>query len=440
MTLQELKRARLAIWGLGKEGHSMLEWLRTRFPDKPLTVIADRFSGTLPEGVMFLSEAEMLEHAGEIDVVIKSPGISLYKPEVAALKKAGVHITSATNIWFANHTSGKTIAVTGTNGKSTTSALVHHILETLGKKAELGGNIGVPLLDLEPGADFYVIELSSYQTADLSYAPDIAVLLNLFPEHIQWHGDHDTYYKDKKHLVEFTDSEVVLNHADALTRKLVSRTRKVHWFNAPDGVHLHGPHLQQGRDIIGLLEEFPLPGRHNKENLCAALTICEVLGLDLKDCFEAAKSFHGLRHRLQKLPQTGAHIYINDSISTTPEATAAALEALAGHKITLIAGGQDRKQDFTALAKSISRLGLTALITAYETGDRLADEVEKRAEKSGDGCPVHRVKDLAAAVSLAREITPRDGVILLSPAAPSYDGFKNFEDRGEKFMELASGR
>ncbi|WP_417320228.1 UDP-N-acetylmuramoyl-L-alanine--D-glutamate ligase [Emcibacter sp.] len=433
MILQELEHARIAVWGLGKEGHSVVSWLAKHFPEKPLTVIADRFKGTLPEGVSFLPEAELLDHTKDFDVIVKSPGISLYKPEVTALKKAGIKITSASNIWFANHRSGKTIAVTGTNGKSTTSALTHHILKCIGKKAKLGGNIGVPLLDLEPGADFYVIELSSYQTADLDHAPDIAVLLNLFPEHIQWHGNHDTYYKDKKRLAEFPESEAVLNASDALTRKLVSRHRKAHWFNTTDGLHLHGAHLQKGRKVIGPLADFPLPGRHNKENLCAALTICEVLGLDLKECFSAAKSFHGLKHRLQKLPQTGPHLYINDSISTTPEATAAALEALAGHHVTLIAGGQDRRQDFTGLAKAISRLDVHALITAYETGDRLADEVEKVCPD----CELHRVENLKAAVKLAREITPKDGVILLSPAAPSYDGFKNFEDRGERFMELA---
>ncbi|WP_321396761.1 UDP-N-acetylmuramoyl-L-alanine--D-glutamate ligase [Emcibacter sp.] len=438
MTLQELERARIAVWGLGKEGHSVLEYLREHFPDKPLTVIADRLGEHLPEGAAFLPEAELLDHTEDFDVIVKSPGISLYRPEVETLKKAGVNITSATNIWFANHKSGhksgKTIAITGTNGKSTTSALMHHILKSLGKKALLGGNIGVPLLDLEDDADFYVIELSSYQTADLGHAPDIAVLINLFPEHIQWHREHDSYYRDKKRLVEFADSQVVLNHADPLTKKLVHRYNNVHWFNDPNGLHLQGPHLVNGHKVIGLLEEFPLPGRHNRENLCTALAICEVLGLDLKKCFEAAKSFTGLRHRLQKLPKTGSHLYINDSISTTPEASMAALEALAGHKVTLIAGGQDRKQDFTELAKVIERLGLHALITAYETGDRLADTIEA----AGADCPVHRVENLEAAVSLARKITPDGGVILLSPAAPSYDGFKNFEERGERFMELAS--
>ncbi|MBL4800537.1 MAG: UDP-N-acetylmuramoyl-L-alanine--D-glutamate ligase [Emcibacter sp.] len=444
MTLSDLETKRIAIWGLGKEGLESYRTLRRRFPTKPILLINQKRPVDLPEddNSSFLLEEDMEQHIKDIDVVVKAPGISLYHPLVTRLKQQGVHVTSATNLWFAQAVAGIVIAITGSNGKSTTSALLAHILTGLGHRTAFGGNIGTPLLSLDPQADYYVVELSSYQTADLTYAPDIAVLLNLFPEHIQWHHSHDQYFTDKCNLIRTGAKTVLLNRTDPLTRKILTSEMlkdipaTVLWFNDPQGLHIQGDFIvsgnaASGNDIIGPIKDITLPGSHNQENICAALTLCRALKLDLKACFKLAASYGGLPHRLETLGRHDAITYINDSISTTPEAAIAALKSFEGRSITLIAGGEDRAQDYTGLAKYAADHPKITVITLYETGDRISTALRDAGAMS-----VLTVHDLTDAVRKSQEVTPDGGIILLSPAAPSYDAFQNFEARGEKFRAL----
>lgn len=433
MTLSDLETRRIAIWGLGKEGWASYDFLRRHFPRKEITLINQTLPDTLPDDphTLFLLEQDMPAALNDLDLVIKAPGISLYRPLVQTLQQQKISITSATNIWFSlpRPEGSTTIAITGSNGKSTTSALLAHILRHMGHKTALGGNIGTPLLSLTDDADYYVIELSSYQTADLYHAPDIAVLLNLYPEHIQWHLSHAQYYADKCHLISTGVDTVILNQNDTLTRQNIKAVPPgTLWFNSPDALHARGHDIYNGSDKIGDARRLRLPGEHNRQNLCAALTICAALGLELEACFEQAVTFGGLPHRLQNLGEREGISYVNDSISTTPEATLAALNSFPGRQITLIAGGQDRQQDFTAFSEFMARHKEISLIAAYETGDRMRQHLP--------GKQAALVEDLAAAVALAREITPPGGVILLSPAAPSYDAFRNFEHRGDEFQTL----
>ncbi|PCI31661.1 MAG: UDP-N-acetylmuramoyl-L-alanine--D-glutamate ligase [Alphaproteobacteria bacterium] len=440
MTLSDLKQSKVAIWGLGKEGLESYRRLRAQFPKKRLLLINQDRPDTLPEDDLtsFIAEDDLMNNINQIEVIIKAPGISLYHPLVAQLKQQGVSLTSATNLWFAENHTGTTIAITGTNGKSTTCALLAHILTGLGHKTELGGNIGTPLLSLDQEADYYVVELSSYQTADLDQTPDIAVLLNLFPEHIQWHNSHAQYFTDKCNLIRTGAGTIILNRTDPLSKLFIpppAQTPKGEtvWFNEPTSLHCQGDFLWSGEDRLGPLTDITLPGDHNRENICAALTVCRALELDLSACFRLAASFTGLRHRLENLDTFGGITYINDSISTTPEATIAALKSFEGRDITLLAGGQDRGQDYLALAHYIKGHPRVKVVTSYQTGPGICQAF---AEVETDFSPI-AARDLKDAVAKAKKITPEDGIILLSPAAPSYDAFQNFEQRGDLFRKYS---
>lgn len=426
--LLDFEHKKVAIWGLGKEGLESYRLFRAAFPTKPLVLInqtqdfTDKYS-------RFLLEDEVKNHLQDIDVVIKSPGISLYHPLCDIFRHHEIIVTSATNIWFAQKRGGTVIAITGSNGKSTTCALLTHILSALRMTVEMGGNIGTPLFSLGTNADYYVVELSSYQTADLDHGPDIAVLLNLFPEHIQWHRSHEQYFADKIHLIRTGAPINILNRTDPLTRDIIAPVPKgTLWFNDPAAVHIKGDSILCANIIVGQVTDVTLPGRHNLENICAALTICRELGLDLKACFTLAATYAGLAHRLENIGTIGGICYINDSISTTPEATIAALKSFESYAMTLIAGGEDREQDYGELAHYITAHPDIKVITAYSTGPRIAKALGDKASLSA--------RNLKDAIEQAQKITPKGGIILLSPAAPSYDAFKNFEMRGDNFKNL----
>ena len=422
MNLSALENKRIAIWGMGREGHTSLAFLKAHFPDQKFIII-NRDSVETDEA--FIPEDEMLAHIQEFDVVIKSPGISYYHDHVAKLKDQGITVTSATNIWFDLPKTGKVIAITGSNGKSTTSALTHHILTGIGRNAALGGNIGTPLLSLSLDQEYYVVELSSYQTCDLTGVPDIAVLLNLYPEHIQWHRSHDQYYHDKCNLLRRGADINIVNQHEPRTRDIAENPVM---FGGEDNIHFENSSMMDGKEVIGDLDGFPLLGDHNLENLSAALSICKMLKLDLAECLEAAKSYPGLPHRLQIFGPHNGHMFVNDSISTDPEATIAALNALKEKNVTLIVGGEEREQDYHALAEAIDQTN-TKAICVYETGPRLFDLIKNEDKQMATS--------LEDAVIKAKEITKTNGYIVLSPAAPSYDAFNNFEERGDLFISYA---
>ncbi len=436
MNLSDLENKKLAIWGLGKEGLESYRTLRALFPAKPLSLINQNRPDNLPDDelVSFILESELKEQIEQIDVVIKAPGISLYHPLITLLKQQDVTVTSATKIWFAEPREATTIAITGSNGKSTTCAFLRHILSGLEHKTELGGNIGTPLLSLGRDAEYYVVELSSYQTADLTDAPDIAVLLNLFPEHIQWHHSHEQYFKDKRNLIRTGAKVNILNHTDPKTNDLITQPPKgTLWFNDPKAVHCDAKDIYDGNDILGSVKDLTLPGEHNRENLCAALTVCQALGFDLKECFDLAASYTGLAHRLENIGTIAGRTYVNDSISTTPEATLAALKSFEGQDITLLAGGQDRNQSFSSLVQYIKTHPKVKVITAYQTGPKIYQNLKN----NGLASSVIAATDLNDAVVKAKNITPLGGIVLLSPAAPSYDAFENFEQRGGLFQKYS---
>ncbi len=444
MRFSELEGARVGVWGAGREIVSFATQLQQRLPAARIAVAV--FDGDAPADVAGLLHApEVRVVSGEravaplsaCELLVRSPGVSIHRPELVALREGGLPVTTATSLWLAERAGGRTIGVTGTKGKSTTAALAHALARAAGEPAELAGNIGRPALDLldaDP-ATLVVLELSSYQIADLAVGPEIAVLTNLYPEHADWHGSEQSYRAEKLRLLELPGvAEAVLPaRSPELAEAPGVAARRL--FGLPGGWDLtaEGGVGFAGRERIAR-EELPLRGEHNALNLCAALTALEAAGVEPPELPAALARFEGLAHRLQVVAERDGVLWVDDSISTTPESALAALASFAGSPIVLLGGGQDRGQDYSALVAELRRLDGT-LIATGSTGPRML-QAARDAGLAGERALA--AEDLAAAVAAARRLARPGSVVLLSPAAPSYDSFENFERRGELFTELVS--
>lgn len=441
MRLEDLEGKRVAVLGYGREGRSAARLLAGRTRPGALDV----FTGEAPaergerEGFRIRPGLPPADELAEYDVIVRSPGISPYRPPLSDLPVGGEStLITGTEIWFAEHPDARTVVITGSKGKSTTAALTAHLLSARGFEVALGGNIGVPLLDLmdpDPNPDVWVIELSSYQIHGLRARPSIAVVLNLFPEHLDWHGTTERYYEDKLSLLDELEPGIaVLNHADAELRERAPGKATVRWYNEPSCIHWEDDRVLDGERVLFELDSFPLPGGHNRSNLCAALTVLDVLGVDPGSAGDSAASFRALPHRLCSLGVSAGVEYVDDSISTTPRATAAALGCFPDRPVTVLVGGYDRGLDWSAFADSVRRHARLHVITFGALGPRIAADVRQAGiERSA----VIECGTLESAVRLAQDVTPKGGVVLLSPGAPSFDAFRDYQARGEVFARLA---
>jgi UDP-N-acetylmuramoylalanine--D-glutamate ligase len=369
-------------------------------------------------------------------VLIRSAGISPYREPLVAAKAGGMRITTATNLWFAENPQANTICISGTAGKSTTSTLVAHLLGEAGLTARLAGNIGQPMLGIDAaGTDWWVIELSSYQITDFDGRPDMALLLNISQEHLDWHRGFAAYVNDKLRLAEVAgEGRVIANFEDRLLRRRLEPGPGIHWFNHPHGWRVVG-NAVVGQGGQRIMAPESLPGSHNLHNLAAALTLLDRLDIEVPDLGRALDDFHGLPHRLELVGRKDGVRYINDSISTTPVSVAAALETIGYRDVVLLLGGMDRGLDWDSFAAGLAEYLPHAIIALPDNGPRILDSLARAGMQPAGG--MHQAGGLEEAVELARELAPGGGAILLSPGAPSFPHFRNFEERGERFMELA---
>ncbi|NOR20781.1 MAG: UDP-N-acetylmuramoyl-L-alanine--D-glutamate ligase, partial [Xanthomonadales bacterium] len=322
-------------------------------------------------------------------------------------------------------------------GKSTTAKLLTHLLAHAGVKVCLAGNIGRHMLDSEEtDIDWWVIELSSYQLSDLQAKPDVALLLNLSEEHVDWHGGVERYAEDKLRLAELTkEGRVLVNFADATLVERLANHPGVVWFN-------HNNSWQAcDKAVIGnkagrICAPASLPGTHNMQNLAAALTVVDELGLELEDLEATLSSFRGLPHRQQFIGEKNGIRYINDSISTTPVSVAAALQAIDTNDVVLLLGGLDRGLDWSEFASRLAQQTPHAIITMPDNGLAISAALIAAGVKPLGG--LHSGLLLPAAIELAEQIVPQNGCILLSPGAPSFPQFKDYADRGRQFEKYAA--
>jgi len=437
MRLADLADARVAIWGYGREGRAALAALRRQFPHKALTLICKEAEApTTPvESVTVHAAPPDAAALGQFDVVVKSPGISPYQSPVPQAEAGGVHFTSGTALWFAEHSNARTICVTGTKGKSTVAALIAHILRKSGKSVALAGNIGLPLLDLldpphEP--DWWVVELSSFQTRDFRGAPSVAVINNLYEEHLDWHGTRERYLADKLAIGDAARALVVNTQPELLARTAQHPVLTV--FGDEDGWHAREDGVCYGNDRILALADIPLAGRHNAQNVCDALAALQAAGLDAKQLAQYVATFRALPHRLQSLGVRDGIEYVNDSISTTPYATIEALRVFRQRSVSVIVGGFDRGVDWDGFAVYVAQNPPRAIIATGANGARI---VERLCAIESPGFMLVSAPTLADVLTTARPLTPAGGVILLSPGAPSFDQYHDYAERGREFARLA---
>jgi UDP-N-acetylmuramoyl-L-alanine---L-glutamate ligase len=291
------------------------------------------------------------------------------------------------------------------------------------------GNIGVPVTEIDPSnADYAVIEVSSYQAADFDGRCDIAVLTSLFPEHLDWHGTVDAYYQDKLNLLRHSRCAIVNREATP------ARGPAQYFFNDETGLHASDSQIFDRRIPIGTVRNRYLARPHNLSNVCAVLTVAKVLGLDPGEALDAAHDFRGLPHRQQEIGEIDGLRYVDDSISTAPESTIAALEVYRGREITVILGGYDRGIDYEKLVARLVDGGARAVVCLGASGSRIYAALRDRA----GNCPAAAfAQSMEEAIALAKRLTPAGGVVLLSPAAPSYGQYRDFAERGRDFAAKA---
>jgi UDP-N-acetylmuramoylalanine--D-glutamate ligase len=436
MRIADLAGRRVAIWGFGREGHAVIKALRERLPAQSLTLFCS--AGEVDAAHAFDAALEVVAGEpdaatlGQFDVVVKSPGVSAYKPALLAARAQGTQFTSGTALWFGENPDARVIAVTGTKGKSTTSALVAHLARSLGVRTALAGNIGLPLLELlGQQAGLWVIELSSFQTGEAGPL-ELGVITSLYEEHLDWHGSRERYVADKLKLADAARTLLVNGQQPGLLECTAAHPHRL-LFGTPEGWHVRNGAIRRGGQAVFDTAALAAPGLHNALNACAALAALEAIGMDALAAAPALVRFRPLPHRLQPLGEHGGRYWVNDSISTTPLATLAALESLHGRAVTVLVGGHDRGLDWTPFVEAMRTAPAHAIVCMGSNGARI--EVALRA--AGIACPVLLVGDLAGAVEVARTRTPEHGVILLSPGAPSFDQFKDYAERGRRFSALA---
>jgi len=443
MRADDLGGQRVAIWGLGREGRAALEFLRKRHPALPLVLLDDAVDARIPEeygnNVTCAFGADRIANAlEEIDVVVKSPGVSLYRADIRSARKRGVQVTSLLNLWFAEEPDLTTIAVTGTKGKSTTASLISHVLTRLRRNVALAGNIGIPVTEIAR-VDYAVIEVSSYQAADFDGVCDLAVLTSLYPEHADWHLSVERYVQDKVQLLR-RGRCCIINRAaaDMVDPMIGERLGRKYLFNDESGIHSDDTWIFDGRERIGIVRNPYLARAHNRSNLCAALAVVKTLDIDLAAALETTHDFRGLPHRQQELGESGNILFVDDSISTIPESTIAALDVYAGRDITVIVGGYDRGIDYAKLVDTFLTGTANAIICLGESGARIyALTRAALSRRGGSAGTVHLVRSMEDAVLYATRVTPPGGVVLLSPAAPSYGHYRDYIERGHDFAANA---
>ena len=407
MKISELNGKRVAILGYGREGKATEAALKKYAPEA-IVEIRDQS----------MSE-DYLEGLEQCDVLIKSPGLppSLIPIEVTS------KVTNSTQIFLDTVASkgSLVIGITGTKGKSTTSALLAHILQSTGKDCHLVGNIGIPALDYLDNAKentIFVQEMSSYQLHDLTSSPPIAVILNLFQEHLNYHGTMEEYRRCKEQIVRYQSSDDCVFYSsdsmEATEMGQVSGSKKYP--------------VSENKCPIEI-SETNLLGEHNRINIAVAHSIALHLDIDDLASIEAIKAFKGLPHRLQSLGIHHDIHWIDDAICTTPESTIAALEAIP-ETTTLILGGQDRKQDFSLLLEPLKASRVSNIILIGETAERIQKELSEL------DCTFQNATDMSSVISIANRLslTANRSTVLLSTAAPSYDMFRDYEDKGDQFQ------
>lgn len=396
---------------------------------------------------MILGEHYLDEIEDGTEYVFKTPGIRSDASALVAAKNKGAVITSEMELFF-DVCPAKIIAVTGSDGKTTTTSLIYDMLKRAGYVCHLGGNIGHPLLDetenIKPD-DMVVVELSSFQLHTMKKSADIAAVTNVTPNHLDWHTDFEEYADSKKAVFAYQgeNGRAVLNYDNEVTRKFGEEASNVVYFSSKqklsDGYYLKDNMIVRAKngaeENVLDINTIYIPGMHNVENYMAAAAAVE--GLVEDDVIrKTAVEFKGVPHRIEFVRELDGVKYYNDSIASSPARTTAGLVSFGSKKVILIAGGYDKKIPFDDFGITVND-HVKKLILIGNTSDKIEKAV--LGAENYDDLPIYRCTEFNEAVNKAREVAEDGDIVILSPACASFDLFKNFEVRGDTFKNIVNG-
>lgn len=425
MQIKDLENKNIIIWGMGTEGIAVKNYLTKHKLAKNIYEYNDS------DGQNILEEL-----AKKSDVVIRSPGVSIYKPEFAMLKKYGLEITSSSNIFLSEmkQRQTKVIGVSGSKGKTLSVSMMYHMMKGMGLKVALGGNIGKALIELIDEENDYIIgEFSSYQASDIKNSPNIVMFTNLFSVHTDWHQGHEGYCRDKVHLAHKADVAVVNSNNPELIKYTESLPNIVYYGKA-NGFYAKDKELFYQDEVVCNIDNLQINGNHNMENLAGVMTVIKTLGLDWRKALSFLPSFEQVAHRLQDVGVIDGVRFINDSISTAPEAAISAMKSFDDNMV-IISGGTINQQDYTEYAKFIeANPKVKIAITLFQCGSQIADSIRKYVTR--DDFVLIEAEKLSEAVDLAFKgiKLAKGNLVLFSPTAPSFGYYKNFMERGQDFI------
>lgn len=450
-----LKNKKVAIIGLGVSNMPLLDYMYDKKAN--VTIFVEDDENKIDKNILSIVNKykcgtsfgkDALSKLKDFDIIFRSPSCLPTRKELMEEKQRGAIVTTEIEMLM-KLAPCKIIGITGSDGKTTTTSLVYSILKKAGYNTYLGGNIGLPIftkLDEITPEDIIVLELSSFQLMGMEQSPNIGVITNITPNHLNIHKDYQEYIDAKKNIFKYQKENdiVVLNYDNEITRKCIREANsKVVLFSGKEklenGFIVDNNTIKQCEDGVRkhILDtsEVLLRGEHNYENIATALAVTKSL-VDIDIAIQAVKEFKAVEHRLEFVKEINGSKWYNDSVSSSPTRTIAGLNSF-NEDIVLIAGGYDKNLDYTPIAKPILAKVKT-LILLGQTSGKIFEAVKREEEKERKNIDIHMCETLEETVNLAKKLSKPGEVVLFSPASASFDLFKNFADRGEKFKKLVN--
>ncbi len=443
----------VGLIGLGVSHSDLAELLLNKGIN--VTIFDKKTRNELPEianslenkGVKFVLGESYLDDFSNVDIIFRTPGMYFYSEPLQNAIKNGKIVTSETEVFF-DLCPCKIYANTGTDGKTTTTTIMSEMLKKSGRKVHLGGNIGralLPMIEEISSEDVAVVELSSFQLISMRKSPDVALITNIYPDHLNVHKDMAEYVGAKKNLISHQNafSKTILNFDNEGTFALRDDVRgQLYGFsckNIPEiGSFLdnEGFLCFNNRGVSTKLfhkSEIRIPGNHNVENYLAAISA--LFGdVSVEDMRFVAQNFGGVEHRIEFVRELNGVKYYNDSIATSPVSVIAGLKSF-GQKIIVIAGGSDKKLDYNTMSSEIIEFVKTLILTG-ETADKIETAVKSNPNYNEENCVILRANGMEDAVNIAHKMAENGDIVTLSPASASFDCYKNFEERGKHYKSI----
>lgn len=450
-----IKNRKVAIIGLGVSNLPLLDYFYNK--KSIVTIFDGRELEKIPKDVAdkikrykmeIYTGKDYLSNLNGFDLILRSPSCLPTTLELEKEAERGAIVTTEIELLM-KMCPCQIIGITGSDGKTTTTTLIYEVLKNAGYKTYVGGNIGTPLFtklnEIMPD-DKVVLELSSFQLMGMDISPDIAIITNISPNHLNVHKDYQEYIDSKKNIFKFQNEDgiLVLNYDNEITRECSKEANgKVIFFSSKEkidqGYIVDGDIIKKCEDKLRKhivnTKELILRGMHNYENVCSALAATSTL-VDEEKAIEIVKEFPGVEHRIEYVKEVDNAKWYNDSASTSPSRLINALNSF-DEDIVLIAGGADKNLDYTPVAKPILDK-VTTLILMGQTADKIFNAVKQEEEIQKKEISIYMVKDLQEAVNLARRYAKPEQIVLFSPASTSFDMFKDMYDRGRKFKEMVN--